>query len=67
MDESKTSYKVDDWMDLEHCVYHAITDAPEKLTSHRLAHVIARLAASLVEKEIVTVAEIEEFLATSRR
>lgn len=65
MDEQ--SYKIDDWSDAEHCVYHALTDEPKNLTDHRIAHFIARLTATLLENGTMTSEQVEEFLATCRR
>jgi hypothetical protein len=59
-------YKVDSWADVEHCVYHALVDAPDELTTHRIAHVVGRIAATLVEKEILTTRELESFLHSCR-
>ena len=64
MDEQ--SYKIDDWQDVEHCAYHAMTDDPPHLTDHRIAHVVAGLAAALVEHKIMTVEQLEQILATCR-
>jgi hypothetical protein len=62
----KTTYTVSSWGDVEHCVYHALVDAPEAHTSHRIAHVISRLAATMVEKGLLSENELEVFLHSCR-
>jgi len=62
----KTTYTVSEWGDVEHCVYHALVDAPEANASHRIAHVISRLAATMVEKGLLSEAEVELFLHSCR-
>jgi len=64
MDEQ--SYKIDAWGDAEHCVYHALTDDPKELTPHRIAHVVGKIAATLIEKDLLTIDELEAFLHSSR-
>jgi len=72
MDE-KQCYKIEDWTDVEHCVYHALVDKPEniadsqELANHRIAHFLSRLTATLIENGSLTGDEVEEFLATCRR
>ncbi len=65
-EKEQLDYKVDSWMDIEHCVYHALIDAPENLTTHRISHVVARIAAVLIEKEVLTVSELESLLLSCR-
>lgn len=65
MDEK--SYKIDDWIDAEHCVYHALTDDPKNLTDHRIAHFVCRLTATLIENGAVTSDQVEEFLQSCRQ
>jgi hypothetical protein len=60
-------YRVDSWADVEHCVYHALMDPPHENVTHRICHVVGRLAAHLVDKELITIDEIEDLLFTSRR
>lgn len=62
----RPKYAVSEWVDVEHCVYHALVDAPENLTSHRIAHVVSRIAATLVERGILTTAELEDVLHSAR-
>lgn len=60
------SYKCDDWIDIEHCVYDALMDAPENLQTHRVAHVVSRLVAELIRRDVFTQSEIESFLRSCR-
>jgi hypothetical protein len=60
------SYKIDDWVDVEHCVYNALTDEPKNLTDHRIAHFISRLTATLVENGTIAPDQVEEFLLSCR-
>ena len=62
----RPQYKVSEWDDVEHCVYHALTDAPENLTSHRIARLVSRFAATLVEKRLLTTEELEVCLHSAR-
>ncbi len=61
-----TSYKIDNWVDAEHCVYHALTDEPKHLTDHRIAHFLSRLTATLIENGTTTTEQVEEFLLSCR-
>ncbi len=61
-----TQYKIADWASIEHCVYHALTDAPENLSTHRVAHLVGRLAAALIEKGVFTGDELESYLRSCR-
>jgi|LakMenEpi03Aug12_release.lakeMendotaPanAssembly.Ray.scaffolds.fasta_scaffold4992172_1 hypothetical protein len=63
---TKTNYRVSEWDDVEHCVYHALLDAPENGTPHRIAHFVSRLAATMVEKGMLSVGELETFLHSCR-
>ena len=63
---SKTPYTVSEWGDVEHCVYHALVDAPEANASHRIAHVVSRLAATMVAKGLLSEDEVEIFLHSCR-
>lgn len=59
-------YTVDAWGDVEHCVYHALVDAPEALATHRLSHFVSQLAAKMVKKGVLSVQDVELFLHSCR-
>lgn len=64
---AEDEYRIDDWVDAEHCVYHALIDDPKDLTEHRIAHFLGRLTAKLIENGTMTTEEVEAFLHTCRR
>lgn len=59
-------YTVDEWGDVEHCVYHGLIDGKEKSTLHRISHFISRLTATMVANGSMTEAQVEEFIASCR-
>ena len=69
-DNEEGKYEVDNWSDLEHCVYHGLVDNREgtkkDLTNHRIAHFLSRLTAKLVEDGVLSVKETESFIHSSR-
>jgi hypothetical protein len=67
MTNEPKQYKIEDWTDVEHCVFHALTDPPADNTTHRIAHVISCLADVLVETGTITEKAVEEILLTCRR
>ena len=58
-DAAPNTYGKDDWGDDGHRIYHALTDHPENLTSHRLANILSTLIEHLIKKEILTEAELK--------
>ena len=65
-DMGPNTYGKDDWEDDTHRIYHALTDDPKNLTSHRLANILSSLIEHLIKKEVLTEDELKLMLYQCR-